>query len=109
MYIVLHDTIINVSDRMLKLHPQPKRFREKIDRYIESNDNGRGDDYWPIVKKVSLRIPNCDVLSSGVTLIDLPGTGDSNSARDKIAKDVCNVQLFINLHQHKHNECVLPI
>ena len=44
--------------------------------------------YWPIVKHVRLRLPNCDVCSSGAILVDLPGVRDSNAARDKIAKEV---------------------
>lgn len=49
---------------------------------------GHGGDYWPIVKHVSVRIPNCFVCSSGATLVDLPGIRDSNAARDKIAREV---------------------
>ena len=44
--------------------------------------------YWPIVKHVRLRMPNCDVLGSGAVLVDLPGVRDSNAARDRIAKEV---------------------
>ena len=67
---------------------QPGAFREAIDRYIESTELGAGEQFWPIVKKVSMRIPKCEVCSSGATLVDLPGVRDSNAARDKIAKEV---------------------
>jgi len=40
------------------------------------------------VKHVSVRIPHCKACSSGAVLVDLPGIGDSNAARDKIAKNV---------------------
>jgi len=49
---------------------------------------GSGGDYWPIVKHVAIRLPRCNVCNSGAVLVDLPGIGDSNAARDKIAKDV---------------------
>lgn len=51
-------------------------------------DIGSGGDFWPIVKHVAIRIPQCNVCSSGAVLVDLPGVGDSNAARDRIAKDV---------------------
>ena len=50
--------------------------------------------YWPIVKHVRLRMPNCDVLGSGAVLVDLPGVRDSNAARDRIAKEVCNTKSY---------------
>ena len=59
-----------------------------MEKYIETQDSGAGDQFWPIVKCVKLRIPNCDVCSSGAALVDLPGVRDSNAARDKIAKEV---------------------
>ncbi|KAJ8302939.1 hypothetical protein KUTeg_019335 [Tegillarca granosa] len=64
-----------------------KEFRRAIDKYIETADPGSGGQYWPIVKLVTMRIPNCDVCSSGAVLVDLPGVRDSNAARDKIARD----------------------
>ena len=59
-----------------------------MNRYIEASETGDGGDYWPIVKHVTLKIPNCSVLGSGTVLVDLPGIRDSNPARDKIAKNV---------------------
>ena len=67
---------------------QAAEFTEAIRQYITSCDVGKGGDFWPIVKHVSIRIPDCNACSSGAVLVDLPGIGDSNAARDKIAKDV---------------------
>jgi len=69
-------------------------FSKAVRRYIESSDVGNGGDFWPIVKHVSLRIPHCNACSSGAVLVDLPGIGDSNAARDKIAKNV-SVESFL--------------
>jgi len=44
--------------------------------------------FWPIVKKVTIRLSGCDVVSSGAILMDLPGLGGSSTARDNIVKDV---------------------
>lgn len=73
---------------MYKLMLQPTHFRNAIDKYIETADPGVGNQYWPIVKKVTVRLPDCDACSSGAVLVDLPGVRDSNAARDKIARDV---------------------
>ena len=63
-------------------------FRNSINKYIETDEPGSGGQFWPIVKHVKVRLPNCDVCSSGAVLVDLPGVRDSNAARDKIARDV---------------------
>ncbi|XP_069113087.1 microtubule-associated protein futsch-like [Argopecten irradians] len=64
-----------------------KDFRRLIDRYIETADPGAGGQFWPIVKQVTIKMPNCDACSSGAVLVDLPGVRDSNAARDPIARD----------------------
>ena len=80
---------------------QVAEFGKAVRRYIESCDVGNGGDFWPIVKHVSVRIPHCSACSSGAVLVDLPGIGDSNAARDKIAKNVRG-DSFISAH-------ILPI
>ncbi|XP_043922330.1 uncharacterized protein LOC122797873 [Protopterus annectens] len=66
-------------------------FHNKIERFIESSvnssQNGKGGEYWPMVKKVQLHVPRADVLRSGTVLVDLPGVNDSNPARDSVAKE----------------------
>ncbi|XP_052231094.1 nuclear GTPase SLIP-GC-like [Dreissena polymorpha] len=62
-------------------------FRRQVETFIETQDPGSGGQYWPIVKHVRLRLPHCDVCSSGAALVDLPGVRDSNAARDRIAKE----------------------
>ncbi|XP_045194118.2 uncharacterized protein LOC123549787 [Mercenaria mercenaria] len=66
---------------------KPGDFRRQVEKYIETQEPGAGGQYWPIVKHVRLRMPNCNVCSSGASLVDLPGVRDSNAARDKIAKE----------------------
>ncbi|XP_030591960.1 nuclear GTPase SLIP-GC-like [Archocentrus centrarchus] len=43
--------------------------------------------YWPLVKCVTLKVPNNDFLQH-VTLVDLPGNGDRNKSRDKMWKQI---------------------
>ncbi|XP_078248209.1 uncharacterized protein LOC110084817 isoform X2 [Pogona vitticeps] len=66
-------------------------FRTKIEKYIDSQtDNLRemkGGEFWPIVKCVRIRVAKSEVLKTGAVLVDLPGIRDSNTARDRAAKE----------------------
>ncbi|KAL4234557.1 hypothetical protein ACF0H5_006198 [Mactra antiquata] len=62
-------------------------FRKQVEKYVETQEPVNGGQYWPIVKHVTLKIPNCNVCSTGASLVDLPGVRDSNAARDKIARE----------------------
>lgn len=44
---------------------------------------------WPLIKKVQI-YSKADVLATGAVLVDLPGTGDSNKARNRVAEDYMN-------------------
>ncbi|XP_068574328.1 nuclear GTPase SLIP-GC-like isoform X2 [Cebidichthys violaceus] len=62
----------------------------KLVRYTRSDPkDGEGKDikrwYWPLVKCVTIRVPNNDLLKH-VTLVDLPGNGDINKNRDEMWK-----------------------
>ena len=68
---------------------QVDTFCDRIAPYVtESDDNEDGGEFWPLVKKVSIRIPECKVCRDGIVLVDLPGARDSNAARDIIAQEV---------------------
>ncbi|KAI0315371.1 hypothetical protein OF83DRAFT_1293359 [Amylostereum chailletii] len=41
---------------------------------------------WPLIEKISIKC-NAEVLSTGIVFVDLPGVGDSNAARNNIAKE----------------------
>ncbi|KAM4531752.1 nuclear GTPase SLIP-GC-like isoform 2-T2 [Odontesthes bonariensis] len=43
--------------------------------------------YWPLVKRVTVRVPQNDLLQH-VTIVDLPGNGDRNKSRDKMWKGI---------------------
>ncbi|XP_036797614.1 nuclear GTPase SLIP-GC-like isoform X1 [Oncorhynchus mykiss] len=40
--------------------------------------------YWPLVKYVTIKMPNSKDLLEHIVLVDLPGTGDCNKARDEM-------------------------
>ncbi|XP_048468926.1 nuclear GTPase SLIP-GC-like [Rhincodon typus] len=58
----------------------------KLDPYIRSRSFQTSKAYWPLVKSISVYIPKCQILPDGVVLVDLPGSGDSNKARDEMWK-----------------------
>ncbi|OCT75158.1 hypothetical protein XELAEV_18034149mg [Xenopus laevis] len=66
-------------------------FRSAIELYIDTNSEEptqrNGGQIWPIVRCVRIFVPEADVLRTGAVLVDLPGTRDSNAARDRIAKE----------------------
>ncbi|XP_075310753.1 nuclear GTPase SLIP-GC-like [Odontesthes bonariensis] len=43
--------------------------------------------YWPLVKCVTIKVPNNDLLQH-VTIVDLPGNGDCNKSRDEMWKEI---------------------
>ncbi|KAJ7276327.1 hypothetical protein B0H12DRAFT_1084814 [Mycena haematopus] len=78
-----------------------KAFGIEIAKYIDSKDQKRGKDkdkskdkskdknapaLWPLIRKVDVRC-SAAALATGAILVDLPGTGDANAARNSIAKE----------------------
>ncbi|KAK9535075.1 hypothetical protein VZT92_007478 [Zoarces viviparus] len=68
-----------------------KELSAKLVRYTRSDPKDGGRDvkrwYWPLVKCVTIKVPNNDLLKH-VTLVDLPGNGDINKSRDTMWKTV---------------------
>ncbi|XP_072530448.1 nuclear GTPase SLIP-GC isoform X1 [Salminus brasiliensis] len=57
---------------------------DKIGCYIQHDDSSPGECYWPVVKSVTIKVPNCKDFLEHVLLVDLPGTGDYNKSRDQM-------------------------
>ncbi|XP_028456094.1 nuclear GTPase SLIP-GC isoform X1 [Perca flavescens] len=66
-----------------------KELSAKFVKYTrsDSEDGERKRWYWPLVKCVTIKVPNNDLLRH-ITLVDLPGNGDRNRSRDKMWKQV---------------------
>jgi hypothetical protein len=84
---LLEDTdVLNIlsTTRIINRHEQGK-FSRLLTRYINSkqSDNHRLP-LWPLVKLVRIFV-KCDFLATGLTLVDLPGSGDVNAARSAAA------------------------
>ncbi|KAM9393659.1 nuclear GTPase SLIP-GC-like [Pholidichthys leucotaenia] len=63
-----------------------KELSAKIVRYTKNGDKDK-QWFWPLVKCVTVKVPNSDLLKH-VTLVDIPGTGDNNKSRDRMWKEI---------------------
>ncbi|KAM9392905.1 nuclear GTPase SLIP-GC-like isoform 2-T2 [Pholidichthys leucotaenia] len=63
-----------------------KELSVKIVRYTKNGDKDK-QWFWPLVKCVTVKVPNSDLLKH-VTLVDIPGTGDRNKSRDRMWKEI---------------------
>ncbi|XP_028268243.1 nuclear GTPase SLIP-GC-like [Parambassis ranga] len=68
-----------------------KELSEQFAKYTRTNSKQGGNKeerwYWPLVKSVTVKVPNNDLLQH-VTLVDLPGNGDRNKSRDEMWKEI---------------------
>jgi hypothetical protein len=67
----------------------PVEFANEVSLYIDASPTFSSGESscttrWPLIKKVTLYL-NSPAIQSGVSLIDLPGVGDTNSARSEQA------------------------
>nr|XP_040045931.1 nuclear GTPase SLIP-GC-like [Gasterosteus aculeatus aculeatus]XP_040045932.1 nuclear GTPase SLIP-GC-like [Gasterosteus aculeatus aculeatus] len=81
-----------LSKKKILTADKDEELFEKLIRYTrtkpdDTEDKGTKRWYWPLVKCVTIKVPNADLLKH-VTLVDLPGNGDSNKSRDTMWKTV---------------------
>uniref|UniRef100_A0A8C6WYZ2 Uncharacterized protein n=1 Tax=Neogobius melanostomus TaxID=47308 RepID=A0A8C6WYZ2_9GOBI len=60
---------------------------QKLVDFTKNVRNPSSPLYWPVVKCVTIKVPNNDLLRH-VTLVDLPGTGDRNKTRNDMWKEM---------------------
>jgi hypothetical protein len=65
----------------------------KLDPYIRTrrrdwDGESAETQIWPLIKYVEVILPKSALIPEGVVLVDIPGTGDFNSKRDKMWKKV---------------------
>ncbi|KAJ7754954.1 hypothetical protein DFH07DRAFT_773520 [Mycena maculata] len=60
-------------------------FQKQIEQFVASALS-TARVFWPLVKRVSI-MGKFEVLSTGITLVDLPGHGDVDNARDSMANE----------------------
>ncbi|KAK0621529.1 Dynamin family-domain-containing protein [Bombardia bombarda] len=71
--------------------PLAKDFSSLLGKYVDSKEKSRGRkkesevmEFWPLIKVVKI-FTRSPALASGLVLVDLPGTQDSNAARSAMA------------------------
>ncbi|GBG64644.1 hypothetical protein CBR_g45699 [Chara braunii] len=88
--------ISQVLDTTLKVcAPSSKELLDNLRKYMSScrASESDGGEFWPLVRKVHVRY-RWPALACGAKLVDLPGTRDSNAARNQVAETYlkkCNV------------------
>ncbi|XP_051728040.1 nuclear GTPase SLIP-GC-like isoform X3 [Ctenopharyngodon idella] len=61
-------------------------FAKYVASYIQHSESSSGGWYWPLVKSVKIKIPDCRELLEHIVLVDIPGSGDCNKIRDDLWK-----------------------
>ncbi|XP_034151086.1 nuclear GTPase SLIP-GC-like isoform X2 [Esox lucius] len=63
-----------------------EELSENICCFTRSDTQNDEPQYWPLVKCITVKVPNSNDLLEHVVLVDLPGNGDCNKSRDEMWK-----------------------
>ncbi|XDV25625.1 hypothetical protein PO909_029513 [Leuciscus waleckii] len=74
------ETLLSISKRISK--SDVFEFTNEVASFTQHSESRSGDWYWPIVKCVTIKIPDCHELLEHIAFVDIPGTGDCNKIRD---------------------------
>ncbi|XP_050992024.1 nuclear GTPase SLIP-GC [Labeo rohita] len=61
-------------------------FASDVARFIQHSKSSPGGWYWPLLKSVNIKIPDCHELLEHIVIVDIPGTEDCNKTRDDLWK-----------------------
>ncbi|KAJ7700013.1 hypothetical protein B0H17DRAFT_274436 [Mycena rosella] len=61
------------------------KVKEAAGKSKSKKNDAKTPALWPLIRQVNVRCPSA-ALATGAVLVDLPGTGDANAARNSIAK-----------------------
>ncbi|XP_020788755.2 nuclear GTPase SLIP-GC-like isoform X2 [Boleophthalmus pectinirostris] len=75
------------SGRKIMQVESAQELAPKVLKYTRSDSKDGQRWFWPLVKCVTVRVPNSEILEH-VTLVDLPGNGDRNKSRDQMWKKI---------------------
>ncbi|XP_056336508.1 uncharacterized protein LOC130247287 [Danio aesculapii] len=67
-------------------HTEVFDFVRDVKCHIQQSEYSPGGWYWPLVKSVTIKIPDHQKLLEHIVLFDIPGTGDCNKIRDDLWK-----------------------
>nr|XP_055075134.1 nuclear GTPase SLIP-GC-like [Misgurnus anguillicaudatus] len=79
------EEFLSMSKKMISTSDDSE-FGNEVACYIMHSEASHGGWYWPIVKSVTFKVPDCCELLQHIVLVDIPGTGDCNKIRDDLWK-----------------------
>ncbi|XP_050992063.1 nuclear GTPase SLIP-GC-like [Labeo rohita] len=79
------ETFLSISTKIIS-NSDLSDFTTEVAQFIQHSESSSGDWYWPLVKSVMIKIPDCNELLEHIVLLDLPGTGDCNKTRQDLWK-----------------------
>ncbi|XP_073714838.1 nuclear GTPase SLIP-GC-like [Misgurnus anguillicaudatus] len=79
------EAFLSMSKKMISTDDVTE-FGNEVACYILHSEANPGDWYWPLVKSVTFKVPDCCELLQHIVLVDIPGTGDCNKIRDDLWK-----------------------
>lgn len=103
-------TTLNHLGKEIQVHSgNGIELRKQISDYVATGSDRSGSQIWPLVKMVRIFGP-WKMLSKGLVLVDLPGLGDSNAARNGVVDafvDACDgVMIVSRIHRAKDDQVV---
>ncbi|KAJ7103210.1 hypothetical protein B0H15DRAFT_811413 [Mycena belliarum] len=84
----LLDQYLDTTVSLFTSETETMSFERKLEQFLASDalTGSETRKLWPLVKIVKIR-GNFEVLSTGITLVDLPGHGDIDNVRDSVANE----------------------
>ncbi|ROL44239.1 Tripartite motif-containing protein 35 [Anabarilius grahami] len=79
------ETILSTTKKTIS-NTDVSNFTNDVASYTQHSESSPGGWYWPLVKSVTIKIPDRHELLEHVVLVDIPGTGDCNKIRDDLWK-----------------------
>lgn len=81
-----HKNVVDILGSSKEItHDDQRRFQEQISLYIATQEaQKKSFAHWPLVQLVKVFVKS-RILESGIVLVDLPGSADSNAARGAVA------------------------
>ncbi|XP_016396086.1 nuclear GTPase SLIP-GC-like [Sinocyclocheilus rhinocerous] len=79
------ENFLSVSKKIIS-NSNAYEFTNNVANYIQHSESSPGDWFWPLVKTVTIKIPDCHELLEHIVLLDIPGSGDCSRTRDDLWK-----------------------
>ncbi|XP_048056939.1 nuclear GTPase SLIP-GC-like [Megalobrama amblycephala] len=80
------ETFLSTNEKNSFSKSDVNEFINDVASYIQHSESSSGNWYWPLVKSVTIKIPDCRELLEHIVLVDIPGSGDCNKIRDDLWK-----------------------